>query len=251
MNPVFNNTQSVLGYLVGQTFDFQPLALNNPTAWSSSELPPGLSIDGVTGRISGAVTAPGVYVVAIQASNADGTASAVFTFGIEAAAASAGADVDIVIDVVTKEVTLAAAVPLASSVTAPTPDTEPTAICTAKYGDDLIFNIRLAKDGSTIAPTVTSATCTLKETADDQALVTSTTFQQIGTGDSTRYRILVPLTGDALQGAIADGDGAVQVRQEMIAEISLQYNNPTTGFGPSSLTLTSDNFGITLVGSLK
>ncbi len=250
--PIIITTQSVLSYLVGESFIFQPGAQNFPTNWVSSTMPPGLTLNEITGQISGAVTSPGVYNLVLYASNDDGQAMAEFCFGIEAGAASSGADVDIVMDIVSKAVALDTATALSSSITqAQTPDTEPPAVCTAKFGDDLIFNLRLAKNGTTVSPEVTAVKCTIKETDGDAALLTSTTFLQTGADDTTRYRILVPLTGDALKGAASDGSGDVQTREELLVEISLTYTNPTDGFGPGTLTLTTDNFGLIVVGSLQ
>ena len=65
--PVINPTQSVLGYLQHQKFEFQPYATGSPTWWTSSALPDGISIDPETGLISGAAKWPGVYVFSVQA----------------------------------------------------------------------------------------------------------------------------------------------------------------------------------------
>lgn len=65
--PVVNPLQSVLGYLQHQKFEFQPYATNNPTWWTCSALPQGISMDPTTGLISGAATWPGVYVFSVQA----------------------------------------------------------------------------------------------------------------------------------------------------------------------------------------
>ena len=51
--PVIQTHQSVLGYRQGQTWAFQPFAFNGPTSWVASPLPPGMSFDTLTGRISG------------------------------------------------------------------------------------------------------------------------------------------------------------------------------------------------------
>ena len=65
--PVINTTQSVLGYLQHQRFEFQPFATNSPTWWLVSALPAGISLDPETGLISGTANWPGVYVFSLQA----------------------------------------------------------------------------------------------------------------------------------------------------------------------------------------
>jgi hypothetical protein len=52
---------------------YQITAGNSPTSYSAVGLPLGLSLDSVTGLISGTPSVPGAYVVALSASNANGT----------------------------------------------------------------------------------------------------------------------------------------------------------------------------------
>ena len=63
--------------------DVQLAATNNPTTWNSDALPPNLSLDPVTGIISGVPTATGSYVLAITATNigGDGNATLNLTIG--------------------------------------------------------------------------------------------------------------------------------------------------------------------------
>jgi hypothetical protein len=64
---------------VGQSFSFQVTANNNPTSFSASSLPPGLSINSANGLISGTPTQAGQFVSTVSASNAGGTGSATLT----------------------------------------------------------------------------------------------------------------------------------------------------------------------------
>ena len=48
-------------------------ATNSPTAWAALQLPPGLTLDAVSGVVQGSVSAAGHYQLTVTASNASGT----------------------------------------------------------------------------------------------------------------------------------------------------------------------------------
>lgn len=58
---------------VNVPFNYQLAASNNPTSFSATNLPPGLSLNGSSGAISGTPSVAGVYVVNVTATNAYGT----------------------------------------------------------------------------------------------------------------------------------------------------------------------------------
>ncbi len=64
------------GGLVGDNFEFRISATNNPTGFSASGLPPGLSVNPATGLITGTPTAAGTFAVTLGATNAVGTGTA-------------------------------------------------------------------------------------------------------------------------------------------------------------------------------
>jgi hypothetical protein len=69
--------------IIGAPFKYQIIANNNPTWYSASGLPSGLSCDGATGLISGTPTRTGTFSVNVQARNIFGsTASATVVFTI-------------------------------------------------------------------------------------------------------------------------------------------------------------------------
>ncbi len=67
---------------VGVSFNYQITASNNPTAYVASGLPAGLSIDPLTGLISGTPTAAGNSSVSITASNASGSDTETLTISV-------------------------------------------------------------------------------------------------------------------------------------------------------------------------
>lgn len=83
--PVFNAPALTATVTQGVPFTLQLVAANDPDAFTASGLPAGLSLDGATGVITGATTAPlGVYPVQLSASNADGSSAATLTITVQA-----------------------------------------------------------------------------------------------------------------------------------------------------------------------
>lgn len=68
--------------MVGQPFSYQITATNNPTRFSSPGLPPGLSINPVTGLISGTPTQAGPSILFLGASNSGGEGRATLALTI-------------------------------------------------------------------------------------------------------------------------------------------------------------------------
>ena len=74
---------------VGVTLVTYPItATGLPTSFSATGLPPGLTLNTLTGAITGTPTAVGTYTVTIGATNGTGTGTATIVFAISAAAAA-------------------------------------------------------------------------------------------------------------------------------------------------------------------
>ncbi len=79
--PVVSSGASVSG-TVTQPVSYQITASNSPTSFGASGLPAGLSVNAMTGLISGSPTSTGTTVVTVSATNAAGTGTKAVTFSI-------------------------------------------------------------------------------------------------------------------------------------------------------------------------
>src|SRR5271155_3886254 len=109
--PTISSTTSILQFLPYESWQYQPVAENDPTPRNCTPLPPGMTFDPATGLISGAATAPGVYVINLTATNGDGTSAALqIAIGIQASNGEAMVDsIDLNWDMETGLVTCPAA----------------------------------------------------------------------------------------------------------------------------------------------
>ena len=69
-------------------FGHRVVATGSPTSFDATGLPPGATLDRATGWINGSRNEPGVYDVAVTATNADGVATATVRLAIHPAATS-------------------------------------------------------------------------------------------------------------------------------------------------------------------
>ncbi len=72
-SPIITNNQPNAAATVGAPFGYTIAASGSPTSYSASGLPPGLTLDTLTGVISGTPSGAGVYIATLGANNASGT----------------------------------------------------------------------------------------------------------------------------------------------------------------------------------
>ena len=81
-SPVITSATTKSG-TVGTAFSYQITATNSPTSYGATGLPSGLTVNSVTGLISGTPTAAGTSTVTLSAANGSGTGTATLTLTIK------------------------------------------------------------------------------------------------------------------------------------------------------------------------
>lgn len=246
--PVINVVQSVLGYLQWQAFEFLPSAINFPTLWHCSGLPPGLFFEAETGAIFGAAILPGVYTFVLYAENVVGLSDPQsFTLGIEASGYNTPASVlELTIDSVTRRVTLSGVLQDQASGA----EAESEALFWAKAGDDLILNVRFTKGGVQFDAKLTGLKMTLKEFEPDEPVLSAgEAMVKTGSGETASFRIYLRVEDEALRAALSnyEADGGTQFLA--LAEFEWTQENET-GVGPEEIRGSSRTFGVMLVRDL-
>jgi hypothetical protein len=259
--PVINTTQSVLGFLQWQTWAFQPTATGQPTGWQASTLPPGVTMNATTGFISGAATAPGVYLFQLTASNADGVSDpVVFACGIEASGYVQPSNIlETIIDVTTRRVfvglSLAELQAKGSAAIANTADEKEakkvSPLMWLKAGDDVLFSIRFIKGGVVAPLQLSSLKFVLKEFEPETEIVKTTgnadTWQQTGSGQNSSFQLWAKIDGDALRAILSDYEQDEETSFKALGEFQWLEANPTTPrIGPAQIVGSSRTFGVTL-----
>ena len=82
--PIISSPASAPGTVGTPFVTYQIVATGLPTSYSAIGLPPGLTINPLTGAINGTPTAAGTFVVTVQATNASGTTNSTVTMTITA-----------------------------------------------------------------------------------------------------------------------------------------------------------------------
>ena len=254
--PVILRIQSVLEYLQWQEFEFLPYAINTPTFWNVSALPPGLAFNPANGRISGAATKPGVWVCGIVAGNASGlSAIETFTIGVEASTYSQPVDaLDATIELGTGAVTIAPSVITDASInvdasTAKPADLKP--LLWLKRGDTKIFHVRFVKGGVIADIDLTSLKLGFKAFEPEQVIVQSLGFARVATGAETMYRLAVSVAGTLVDSELSNTESDVATHVIGLAEFEWKWTNDLVPpVAPSIVRSSSLNFAAAIARDL-
>ena len=242
--PVIDPTTSVLSFLKGEFFVYQPAATETPTSWAAVGLPTGVTINTTTGKISGAATEPGVYNVTLTATNGSGTSTPLFVaIGIEASDFAADASILLDVDLATGIVTN----PGVSS-TGDTP--APPLYC--KRGDKILISVGFKQGGYLQDIPVDQLDLAIKEFEPESLLILSDgVFEKLGSYDTARYQFLVHLDPDELTNILSSYEDDASTHVDAVAELRWSILHARPGEeDPSSLERSSQNFTLRLARDL-
>lgn len=205
-------------------------ATNSPTAYAAAPLPSGISIDPMTGRITGTPSAVGTTTTMIIAANALGESEPAFIiWEVKDAAVGAGLrnDLELDFDLVTREVTI----PKVGK-------QEDDAVITLLTRDALNLLIGFKKWGQLrlvdAENKVARISFSLKEFEPEQIItLTQAVGTIVGSGDTTRYRIPLSITREqwSLLSSYED-DNQTSVRAVGSVELTLV---PDDGSDPDEI----------------
>ena len=235
--PVIVTTTSVLAYRLGEFFVFQPAASNTPTSWAAAGLPTGMSINGTTGKISGAATEPGVYNISITATNGDGTsAPLVVAMGIESVDFGEDASIELDFDLLTGKVTNPGQAE----------SEEDPYVLYAKKGDTLLLSVGFTKGGYLQDLPVAQVNLGLKEFEPEGLLLLNDgLFIARGSYDTKRYVIAVYFDPEVLTPVLSNYEDDKSTHLDARAEIRVGMLHVMPGDeDPSVLERSSVTFAL-------
>ena len=237
--PVINPTTSILCYRRGEYFAYQPAATNAPTAWTATGLPPGMTINPLTGLIQGAPTVQGVFDVTLVASNADGpSAPLIVPVGVENGPADMDTAIEIDFDLDS------------SIVTRTRMADKKDAVLFGKRGDKLVLSVGLVKDGHLVDPPLVALSIGVKEFEPDPlVLLNDGIFRRVGEYDTARFHIVCDLNnpsipgGASLPGTLSDYEDDTGTGFDALGELQLAcLHAPAEGMEMQIMNRSSRNF---------
>jgi len=214
MIPILSTITSVLGFAEREFWTYQPAVTQGApiTSWSWSGLPPGVTFNASTGAISGPATATGVYLATVTATNGSGSASLVIPIGIFRAGWQQDGAIPVNVDLNTGLVT-----PLREGFVEGSP------VLYGKRQSTMVIDVGFTQDGGrTLIPLYPASVWIGLKQRDDESTTlcqSNGVFQTLGNYQSTRYRILLYLSGNALSDALLDNEEDNVTLLDAIAEI--------------------------------
>lgn len=91
------NSAAIVYTSVNATFTHRLTAANAPTQFTAANLPPGLSLNGASGYVTGTPAAAGTFLVPVSAANAHGSSTATLTVQVAASGANLGGSPAVVV----------------------------------------------------------------------------------------------------------------------------------------------------------
>lgn len=211
--PIFSTTLESLQVPLGLPFAWFRGA-PGATAWAASNLPDGVSIDAITGVISGTPTVDSTFSVAVTPSNGDGAGAPLLLMLTVAPLSSTVETIGVMVDFDLDT----------GKVTRPGQADGSPVLFWGKTGDRIPVLVGFTRGGVLRDVTPSSIAIGVKEfEAETLWTLTAdpTDFLKLGFGSSTRYLVIVTLTAAALRSLTGDYEGDVSSGLDMVAEIEV------------------------------
>ncbi len=233
--PTIDPTISIQAWVKGRFNAYQPAATDSPTSWSAVGLPAGVTINTTTGLIQGTPTVAGVFNVKLTATNATGTSQPVFmAMGIETNLLESGAGIEINVELET------------GFVHGVYPDSKQWAMY-AKHGDLLPVFVGFTKGGVLQSLPLALLRFGIKEYESEElvALNASAEFEQLGSFETTRYRLLANFDNPTLASWLANNEGDNSTHLIALGELEATIlEEPIGGGDPIPAPRSSQTFRI-------
>jgi hypothetical protein len=233
--PTIDPTISIQAWVKGRFNAYQPAATDSPTSWAAVGLPAGVTISTTTGLIQGTPTVAGVFNVKLTATNAAGTSQPVFmAMGIESNLLENGAGIEVNIELET------------GFVHGVYPTSKQWAMY-AKSGDTLPIFVGFTKGGVLQSLPLALLRFGLKE-FESETLVPlndGAEFEQLGSFETTRYRLLADFDDPAVAAWLANYETDGSTHFLALGEIeAVILEEPIGGGDPIPAPRSSQTFRI-------
>jgi len=241
--PVISTTTSALSFGVGQDFMFQPSATNSPVSWAISGglLPPGVLFSTQSGVFQGSGSIVGVYNILVTATNSDGESTPVefifAFFNVPLASYMKNATVNLTTLAVTCEdgSSQGASISFDSF---------------AKYGDDLIWNLKFLSGGNEANPRIAMVKFGIRKDDESPLLMVSdpTSYKNGMVLEGGLYYpqhlVHMPLMGDELLNVVMENLSPTGTQADCVGEFQIDFVSPTNASGPLVNRVTTKTFKI-------
>ena len=194
---------------------------------------------------TGGATVPGVFPIHVVATNGDGDSTMQkFAIGIEPAAASLDANVDLVWDFATNVVAPRTSW-LLPDTSAPEDSREnpakPVLVGSITEGDDILSNLLLVKHTTVLDLPVIGLEIAVKHYEPDAAIADGNAFLKKGSGANTIYQHYFKPEGDLEAAAMKEYEADDGTFFYALAQYTVTYSN-TADIGPATIQRTSRTF---------
>lgn len=248
--PIIDPRTSILSVEKGGSLLFQPAATNNPTSWSASGLPDGLTVNGASGALSGTVTAEsGVYAVTLTATNASGSGQLVILIPVFVKPDQIEGEItiEINVDLITGGVSVIGmdGAEFGPPTAEKRDDGYNRAVMLVKEGDRFPVSIGFTRDGVLQDLDLRSLKMRCKEFEPDGILgLLESAFSKTGEGDKTRFASVMNIKEGTFAGVLSNYEEDDGTYLDALSEIEfsiLASSNSVDSTKVAAMTLTGDD----------